>query len=332
LTISGTNSTLDGSRDAAHGTTHSLGAGGPVRYLRMMAKVAGVLLVVVVAGIGMAHVIAGRHIGERMTVAGHDLVVGNDSVVLARGERVATALGKCAECHGPDLGGKQFVDIGPVMTLYATNLTRGEGGIGAAYSPRDWERALRHGVAPDGRKLLFMPSHEYRHLADDDMAALVAYLQTRPAVDRRHDAPQGVGPIGRVLYLKGDMDLLPAELIDQAAAHRPLAPTGADVLALGQYMIDAGGCRGCHGPTLSGGPIPGAPPEMPVVANITPTGIGHYTEAQFRTLMREGRRPSGAMIDTVNMPVRYTRLLTDEEIAAAYAYLKTVPPKAYGGR
>ena len=303
-----------------------------MRYLKLAGKAMGVLVVVVLLGIGVVHVVAGRRISERLDVAGHDLVIPSDSLGLARGERVATALGKCADCHGPDLGGKTFVDIGPVMSLYATNLTRGAGGIGTSYSPRDWERALRHGVAPDGRKLLFMPSHEYRHLADDDVAALVAYLQTRPAVDRRHEAPQGVGPIGRALYLKGDMDLLPAELIDQAAAHRPLAPTGADPQQLGQYMVDAGGCRGCHGPTLSGGPIPGAPPEMPVVANITPTGIGHYTEAQFRTLMREGRRPSGAAIDTVNMPVRYTRLLTDEEIAATYAYLKTVPPKAYGGR
>ena len=96
--------------------------------------------------------------------------------------------------------------------------------------------------------------------------------------------------------------------------------------------MTVGGCKGCHGPTLSGGPIPGTPPEWKPAANLTPTGIGHYTEKDFFAALREGKRPSGTTIDTTYMPVRWTKLMTDDETRAVFMYLKTVAPKAYGGR
>lgn len=77
--------------------------------------------------------------------------------------------------------------------------------------------------------------------------------------------------------------------------------------------------------------MPGAPPEFRPPANITPSGIGHYTEADFFTALHEEKRPGGTMIDTVYMPVRYTKLMTDDELRAVYMFLKTVPPKEHGG-
>jgi len=99
----------------------------------------------------------------------------------------------------------------------------------------------------------------------------------------------------------------------------------------GHYIAAIAGCKGCHGPGLSGGPIPGGPPEWKPAANITPTGIGHYKETDFFLALREGKRPGGAPIDSL-MPFRYTKDMTDDEIRALYMYLKTVPPKPYGGR
>jgi hypothetical protein len=47
--------------------------------------------------------------------------------------------------------------------------------------------------------------------------------------------------------------------------------------------------------------------------------------------MREGKRPDGLDINPA-MPWRLTKLTTDDEIKAVWMYLKTVPPKPYGGR
>jgi cytochrome c553 len=298
--------------------------------LRRIALGLGALVaLVVVAAVGL-YIVSQRHIDERLTVAGHPVSVPTDSLSIARGQHIATAISKCAECHGRNLAGTKFIDVPPVGTLYAKNLTRGRGGIGAAMSDLDWERAIRHGVAPDGRKLLFMPSEEFHHMNDDDFTALVAYLKSVPPVDQEWPASK-VGPVGRALYLKGDLPLLPAEAIDHQVAHAKAVPPGA-TLEYGKYVVSVGGCQSCHGPTLSGGHIPGTPPEWKPAANLTPAGIGKYTEEDFFRALREGKRPGGTMLDTVYMPVRWTRLMTDDETRAVFMFLKTVPPKEYGGR
>jgi hypothetical protein len=79
------------------------------------------------------------------------------------------------------------------------------------------------------------------------------------------------------------------------------------------------------------GKIPGAPPDWKPAANITPIGIGHYTEADFVNALRTGKRPGGTPIDTL-MPWRLTKEMSDVELRAIYAYLKTVPAREYGMR
>jgi mono/diheme cytochrome c family protein len=91
-------------------------------------------------------------------------------------------------------------------------------------------------------------------------------------------------------------------------------------------------CTGCHGPGLSGGPIAGGPPDWPPAANLTPTGLGHYTEADFIRALREGVRPGGVPIDAAMPVARITRHMTDVELRALYAYLRSVPPRPYGSR
>ena len=41
-------------------------------------------------------------------------------------------------------------------------------------------RAIRHGVKPDGRAALVMPSEDYNRLSDDDLGALIAHLRQMP--------------------------------------------------------------------------------------------------------------------------------------------------------
>ena len=63
---------------------------------------------------------------------------------------------------------------------------------------------------------------------------------------------------------------------------------------------------------------------MPDAANLTPVGIGAWTEADFKTAIREGRRPNGTPLLPA-MPRAY-QVMPDEELGKIFAYLKTLPP------
>ena len=93
----------------------------------------------------------------------------------------------------------------------------------------------------------------------------------------------------------------------------------------------SGGCHECHGEHQSGGHIPATPSSFKNAANIIPAGIGHYAETDFFRALREGIRPGGVPIDTL-MPFSATKQMSDDEIHALYAYLRTVPPREYGNR
>jgi cytochrome c553 len=299
------------------------------KIVRYAAWTVGALVAVLLVVATALYAYTERRFSRKWSVAGHALSIPTDSLAIARGRHIATAISRCSGCHQQDFGGQVFIDIPPVAFLYAANLTRGRGGVGGRLTDLDWERAIRHGVKPDGSVLLFMPSQEFQVLNDRDAAALIAYLKTLPPVDRE-PMKNHVGPVGRALYAKGDVALVPAELLDQTAAHPPVIAEGITA-EYGRYLMDVGGCRGCHGPGLSGGHIPGAPPDWKPAANITPAGIGYYKEEDFFRALREGKRPSGLAIDSL-MPYAYTKELTDDEIRALWLYLKTVPPKPFGGR
>ena len=112
--------------------------------------------------------------------------------------------------------------------------------------------------------------------------------------------------------------LLSAEFIDHSAvAFVPVADR-SEAAKAGDYLISTAGCRGCHGPQLTG------EGGMPDAANLTPVGIGAWTEADFKTAIREGRRPNGTLLLPA-MP-RIYQVMPDEELSRIFAYLKTLPP------
>ncbi len=297
-----------------------------MRLLKRIAVGAVALVVLLVSGV---FGVSAFRMAGRVEVTEPAPAIVHDSTTVARGQYLATAIAKCAECHGDDFGGKLAIDAGPVATIYAPNLTRGRGGIGGVRSDEDIVRAVRHAVGPEGRKLVFMPAVDWVEMADADMSAIVSYVRSLPPVDREIPAPV-VKPLGRALYVAGQFPMFDAELIDHAPRTRPTVTPGVTV-EYGRYLAAIGGCTGCHGPTLSGGRLPGTPPEIPAAANLTPEGIGHYTEADFFKALREGVRPDGSRIDPF-MPVKYTKLMTDDDTRAIRAYLQTVPKKAFGGR
>lgn len=299
------------------------------RAIRWTGRILGGLAVVVALALAAVYGLSEARMRRKYDVQPGPVAVRSDEEAVRLGAHLAVVRG-CVDCHGADLGGQVFIDDPALARLPGTNLTRGRGGVAPAYTQADWVRAIRHGVAPDGRALLFMPSHEFNPLGDEDVGALVAYIRSLPPVDRELPGAS-VGPLGRALFLAGQFPLLPAEFIDHAAPRREVPPVAATA-EYGAYL--ATGCTGCHGAGLSGGKIPGTPPDWIAAANITPdpaTGLGRWTEQDFVRAMRLGKRPDGSDIDPL-MPWKGLSQMTDTELRALWLYLRTVPPKAQGNR
>ncbi len=259
-------------------------------------------------------------LNQTYDVSADAVSIPSDSASIARGRHIAVTRG-CGDCHGPQLAGSTAVDDPMIGTLRAPNLT--SRGVGGTYTDADWIRALRHGIAPDGAPLVFMPSFEYYYLSNEDLGALVAYLKQLPPTGREMADPE-LGPMGRAMVVMGQGNFqLSADRIDHDAP-RPEAPPPAPTATYGEYLAHS--CKGCHGADLSGGPISGAPPSWPAAANITPheDGIGSWGSEDFFRAMREQERPDGSTIDPV-MPADMGKM-TDQELTALWKYLQTVKP------
>jgi mono/diheme cytochrome c family protein len=108
----------------------------------------------------------------------------------------------------------------------------------------------------------------------------------------------------------------------------------ADLVARGQYIFAlAGGC-GCHtaedGPVNAGGRPLKTPYGTFYGTNITPDpthGIGKWTNRQVIDSIRLGVRPDGSVLSPV-MPYPAFSGMTDEDVTALVAYLRSVPAVA----
>ncbi|MHB1262834.1 MAG: c-type cytochrome [Gemmatimonadaceae bacterium] len=299
-----------------------------MRWLKRLGMAAGALVGLLLLAVGGIYVLTEIRFRRTYTVRGITLDIPTDSASLERGRHVVKALAKCGDCHGQDLSGGMVVDQPAVGRIPAPNLTRGKGGVLPKHSDESLVRAIRYGIGRDGHGMRVMPSEEYRNLSDADLAAVIAYVKSVPAVDREMPVMR-VDVIPRVLMTMGAMPAVAAEVIPQVPVKHASVPPGPTV-EYGRYLASIG-CQGCHGPHFSGGRIPGGPPDWAPASNLTPSGIGHYTEADFMRVLREGVKPGGARVRPP-MPIGATKQMTDEEIRAVYAFLKTVPARKFGNR
>ena len=248
--------------------------------------------------------------------------------VIARGAHLAESLAGCAmaDCHGPDLAGGRVTEIGPVGTLAAPNITMG--GLGAVYSDGELVRLIEHGVKKDGKTVLFMTSHEINWLPKEDLLAVIAYLRSLPAVDKPSNA-LSVGLLGKVLDRRGEFAWDIARRIDHD--HLDKAPPPSPTAEYGRHIAKL--CTGCHGTSFGGGPIPGAPPDFPVPANITPheTGMQGWTYEEFTRLADEGIRKNGKKLNPF-MPNAVLSNMDATERKALFAFLTVLPAKPFGSR
>ena len=268
---------------------------------------------------------------ERRLRAKYDMTVEpvaalTDSASLARGKHLFQSI-SCSLCHGEDGGGAIMEQDRMIGTMAGPNLTTGRGGTGAQRSDLDWVRAIRRGVRHDGTSLIVMPSEVFTHIADSDLGAMLGYMRQLPPVDR--DVPKsGFGPMGRALLAAGKLNILVAP--KTPAFDAPAIPPPAGTSEYGRYLADVSGCHGCHGYGLSGGRVAG-PPGLPPASNLTPTGIGHWTDADFTRAVREGKRPDSKLIDAF-MPWQVYRNMSDDDLHSLWLYIQTVPPKPFGNK
>ena len=289
-------------------------------------RITGIILGVFVLIVGAIYTRSAVVFGHRFTSPPATIHATTDPGRIAHGQHLASMM--CGGCHGPDLGGRLFIDGMPFVRLWTPNLTHGHGGAALTLTDADFEAAIRHGYLPGGRSLLIMPSTVFGTLADDDLEDLIAAVRATPPVDRQTPAP-AIGPVGRVLTALGLAELRSA----QQAAELPVPPAKAPAVAAsveyGRYLTNIGGCVECHGPGLSGGLIPNMGPNKKIASNLTPAGLGAYNDSAFARALRQGVRPGGTPIDTF-MPWRQFRAMNDTEVGALYAYLRTVPARPFG--
>jgi mono/diheme cytochrome c family protein len=172
-----------------------------------------------------------------------------------------------------------------------------------------------------------MPSEVFTHISEEDLGAIIAYLRQVTPVDR--EVPKsGFGPVGRALLAAGKMNILVAGKTPRITP--PASVPRETTAEYGKYLADISGCHGCHGYGLSGGRVAG-PPGLPPASNLTPTGIGDWTEADLVRALREGKRRDGSQLDEF-MPWAVYRGMTDAEIRSLWLYLRSVPPKPFGNK
>lgn len=287
-----------------------------------------------------------RPLARRALVAGLALLAGTAALAetpLERGRRLMNGIVACGNCHtprGPDgapiagrelAGGVDIVEEG-LFVARASNLTPDpETGIGR-WSDAEIARAIREGVRPDGRVLgPPMPFPFYRDMADEDVAAIIAYLRQVPPVRNA---------VARSEYR---IPLPPAWGPPIAAPVR--APARGDTLAYGAYLAGPlGHCTECHTPMnkdgsralelvgAGGQPFAG-PWGVSVARNLTPhaSGLAGWSDAEIERAIRTGVSRDGSALKPPMAFDFYSRIDADD-MRALVAYLRTLPPKPLGGR
>jgi mono/diheme cytochrome c family protein len=252
--------------------------------------------------------------------------------LLERGEYLVRGPMGCGNCHSPlgpegpvagqELAGR-LVEENEAFTAIAPNITPA-GAVGK-WSDAELAKAIREGLRPDGTIIgPPMPIIFYRHLSDNDLAAIVAFLRTIPPVENDP---------GKSVY---NIPLPPA--------YGPPVTNVADIpravsVEYGQYLAGpVAHCLECHSPiTLQGPDLTKlgqggyefkGPWGISVAPNLTShpeDGIASFTDEELAVMITQGKRPDGAAM-MPPMPYGHFARMTGDDVKAVIVYLRTLPP------
>jgi mono/diheme cytochrome c family protein len=290
------------------------------RWWRVLGIGVGSVVLLAAAALATGIFMAERKQQRRVDVSAQAVPYKTDAATLERGRYLYASRG-CVDCHGANGAGRTFVDDG-ALTIAGPNITTGPGGVVAAYQPVDWVRAIRHGVTPQGRALMVMPSEDYNRFTDDDLAALVAHVRALPPQSGQAAVVNLPLPV-KALYGFGVIKDAAAR-IDHSLPPQLPVPEGVTI-EHGRYVANM--CIGCHGAQLQGGKIPGGPPDWPPASKLTAgegSVMGRYADADALIAMfRSGKRPDGSAVQV--MPFESLREMSETDLRALYLYLRGMP-------
>ncbi len=255
-----------------------------------------------------------------------------------RGRYLVGTIMTCNNCHtpmgpnGPQFdkalsGGLRFNE--PPFDVTASNITPdAETGIGK-WSDADIKKALQEGVRPSGHHLAeVMPTGFYKILTPGDLDAIVAYLRSIPPVSNKVRDPVYKMQIPHQIFPGAEKPMPEADLNDKVKR--------------GFYLATIGHCMECHTPFgppgkgvdfqnslgKGGREFPG-PWGVSTSRNITSSktkGIGDWSDAEIKRAITQGVRKDGSRLKPP-MGFPYYAKLTDGDLDAVVAYLRTVPAK-----
>jgi mono/diheme cytochrome c family protein len=254
-----------------------------------------------------------------------------------RGSYLVNGILTCGNCHTPRGPGgvwdmSKQLSGGPrtwdevTFKVKGANITPDpETGIGK-WSDADIKRSLITGVRPNGTQIApIMPYGFYKVFTPADIDAVVAYLKSVPAVGNAVESP----------VYKAAMHVDTPPGADKAMSNADMA----DPVKRGFYLATIGHCMECHTPLVNdrhdnaqlgkgGQPFPG-PWGVTVSRNITShqtAGLGGWSDAEIKAAITQGVRKDGTKLKPP-MAFSLYATMTDQDLSAIVAYLRTVPPK-----
>ncbi len=255
-----------------------------------------------------------------------------------RGDYLVNSILTCGNCHspkGPPAGGEvrdKLLSGGviewdtPAFKVKGPNITPDkETGIGA-WSDAQIKAAIQDGRHKNGNPLApIMPSAFYKVFTPADLDAVVAYVKSVPAIRNATQPPVYRAPMHEEAVPNADKPMSEADL--------------RDPVKKGFYLATIGHCFECHTPMEKGKRVwsrYGAggfrftgPFGESFSRNITShreKGLGAWTDAEIKRAITHGARKDGTPLKPPMGFAWYARM-SDPDLGAIVAYLRTVPPK-----
>ncbi len=267
-----------------------------------------------------------------------ELTVKIDSASVAEGAKIGMML--CAHCHSSDDGklGGALMEKSALGEIYAPNITQHPEYGTTQYTAGELAYLLRTGIRKDGG---YAPPWMTKlpHLSDEDLHNIIAFLRSDHPLVQPSDndpPPTKYSFLAKFLLTMGIAKPLPYP------EQEIKAPSPSDQVAYGRYLAVAKyDCYGCHSKDFSsinlmepektegffggGNAVLDRNGNTVISKNLTmdeATGLGDWMEAEFIRALKYGQLPSGKTISNPMIPYAH---LTDEEAAAIWAYLQTIP-------